>query len=290
MSRLSEKQEIVIFGGGNMGQALIGGLLNCGWPPENITVIDPDRSTCSVLGKRFPQCPVYSQADSAPLSAQIVVLAVKPQVIQLVCEQISAQYPSQRPLVISIAAGTMIQDIDVWLGDKFSIVRCMPNLPVLIRSGSTGLFAGPGVSEVQRNCAEDILASVGSTLWLNEEALLDAVTAVSGSGPAYFFYLIEAILEAGKLLGLTADQARQLTIDTALGAAKLIEQGNQDPHALRQSVTSKGGTTEAAIEVLEQAGVKETFAAAINRAAQKAQQLSRSNTTSAGTTPSSPDK
>ena len=290
MSQRSEKQEIVIFGGGNMGQALVGGLLDCGWHPGQITVIDTDPSICSILGKSFPQCPVYPQAESAPVSAQIVVLAVKPQVVRLVCEHISAQYKSERPLIISIAAGTMIRDIDTWLGDKFPVVRCMPNLPVLVRSGATGLFAGPEVSEVQRNLAEVILASVGFTMWLKQEALLNSVTAVSGSGPAYFFYLIEAILEAGQSLGLSADQARQLTVHTAVGAAKLIEQGDQDPYALRRSVTSKGGTTEAAIEILEQESVKKIFSTAINCAAQKAQLLSRSNTAYADTNSSSPDK
>ena len=290
MNQPSEKQEIVIFGGGNMGQALIGGLLDSGWPPDEIAVIDTDPSACSALEKSFPKCHVHAQADSAPLSAQVVVLAVKPQVVRLVCEQVSARYAAARPLVVSIAAGTVTGDIGTWLGGGFPVVRCMPNLPVLVRCGTTGLFAGPQVSAAQRALAERILAGVGFTLWLQQEALLDAVTAVSGSGPAYFFYLIEAILEAGQSLGLDADQARQLTVHTALGAARLVEQGGQDPQALRRAVTSKGGTTEAALEILEQRGTKEIFAAAIRRAAQQAELLSRSGPASSNTPPAGPDK
>lgn len=289
MNQPSEKQEIVIFGGGNMGQALIGGLLDSGWPPDRITVIDTDPSTGSLLEKKFPQCRIRAQAGSAPASAQAVVLAVKPQVVRLVCEQICAHYQSARPLIVSIAAGTMLRDIGAWLGDAFPLVRCMPNLPVLVRCGTTGLYAGPEVPEAQRALAQSILASVGFTVWLEKETLLDAVTAVSGSGPAYFFFLIEAILEAGQSLGLSADQARQLTVHTALGAARLVEQGDQDPHALRRAVTSKGGTTEAALEILEQAGVKEIFAAAIRSAAQKAELLSRSTPSSADSSPCGTD-
>ena len=290
MNQPSEKQDIVIFGGGNMGQALIGGLLDGGCPPDEITVIDTDPSTCSALQKSFPQCRVHAQADSAPVSAQVVVLAVKPQAVRLVCEQISARYGSVRPLIVSIAAGTLSRDIATWLGGGFPVVRCMPNLPVLVRCGTTGLFAGPEVTETQRGQAERILAGVGFTLWLEQEDLLDAVTAVSGSGPAYFFYLIEAIQEAGQALGLNADQARQLTVHTALGAAKLVEQGDQDPHALRRAVTSKGGTTEAALEILEQQGMKKIFAAAVRRAAQRAEQLSRPDTPSTDSPPPGADK
>ncbi len=268
-----------------MGQALIGGLLDSGWPPDQIAVVDTDPSTGSLLEKNFPQCRICAQAKAAPASAQAVVLAVKPQVIRLVCEQISAHYQSTRPLIVSIAAGTMLRDISIWLSDTFPVVRCMPNLPVLMRCGATGLFAGPDVSETQQALAESILASVGFTVWLEKETLLDAVTAVSGSGPAYFFFLIEAILEAGQSLGLSSDQAHQLTVHTALGAARLVEQGDQDPYALRRAVTSKGGTTEAALEILEQEGVKEIFGAAISRAAQKAEQLSRSTSSSVDNNP-----
>ena len=162
------------------------------------------------------------------------MLAVKPQVVCLACRDIATYCKSERPLVISIAAGTRIQDIQACLGDPFPVVRCMPNTPALVRAGTTGLFAGQDVSAAQRDLAQAILASVGSTLWLQQESMLDAVTAVSGSGPAYFFYLMEAMLEAAQSLGLSADQAYQLTTHTATGAAKLIKHGNQNPGELRR--------------------------------------------------------
>lgn len=276
MSQPSQNPEIAFFGGGNMGQALVGGLLDSGWAPGQITVIDTDPSMCAKLRKLFPQCHVRPQMNPGAALPNVIVLAVKPQAVHLACKEIAVLYPSERPLLISVAAGTTIQDIGTWLKNEFPIVRCMPNTPALVRSGTTALYAGPEVSDSQRDLAQGILASVGSTLWLEDEALLDAVTAVSGSGPAYFFYLIEAMLEAARSLGLNASQARQLTVHTASGAARLLEKSEQDPQALRRAVTSKGGTTEAAIEILEQGEVKKTIHDAIHRAAQKARLLSGS--------------
>ncbi len=276
MDQISDNLKIVFFGGGNMGQALVGGLLDSGWPANHITIIDTDPAMCATLETRFPQCRIGPQTKTALDPAKAVVLAVKPQAMRLACEEIAAHCKSARPLVISIAAGTTIRDIGTWLGGTFPIVRAMPNTPALVRSGTTGLYASPEVSDTQQALAQNILASVGSTLWLAQEDLLDAVTAVSGSGPAYFFYLIEAMLEAGQSLGLSEAQARQLTVHTAAGAAKLIEESGKDPHELRRAVTSKGGTTEAAIETLEQGNVKKIMRTAITRAAQKARQLARS--------------
>ena len=274
MNEYKENTNIVFFGGGNMGRALVGGLLEGGWASGQITVIDTDPSVCEKLRKLFPLCHICPQSRPNPSSVQVIMLAVKPQVVCLACRDIATYCKSERPLVISIAAGTRIQDIQACLGDPFPVVRCMPNTPALVRAGTTGLFAGQDVSAAQRDLAQAILASVGSTLWLQQESMLDAVTAVSGSGPAYFFYLMEAMLEAAQSLGLSADQAYQLTTHTATGAAKLIKHGNQDPGELRRAVTSKGGTTEAALDVLEQGGVKKTLCAAIIRAEQKARQLS----------------
>ena len=278
MSQISENLEIVFFGGGNMGQALVGGLLDSGWPAGHITIVDIDAATCATLETLFPQCQVCPQAAPALDRAYTVVLAVKPQAMRVACKEIAAQCNAARPLIISIAAGTTIRDIGAWLGGRFPIVRCMPNTPALVRSGTTGLYASPEVSGAQQEIAQGIFASVGSTLWLEQEALLDAVTAVSGSGPAYFFYLVEAMLEAGQALGLNEAQARQLTVHTATGAAKLIEKSGKDPHELRLAVTSKGGTTEAAIETLERGDVKKTIRAAITRAAQKARHLAQPDT------------
>lgn len=271
-----ENLVIAFIGGGNMGQALIGGLLKSGWLAENISVIDTDLPTCSKLEKKFPHCHVYSQTEAVLNIADIVVLAVKPQVMREACEQIAEQCQSTRPLVISIAAGILIKGIDQWLGGELPIVRCMPNTPALVQSGTTGLYANAEVSEEQREITQYILGCVGSTLWLDDESLLDVVTAISGSGPAYFFYLIEAMLEAGKSLGLDDAQARQLTIDTAAGAAKLIEDTGKSPEELRLTVTSKGGTTEAAIDTLNQGDVKNVICSAVKNAAIKSQELAQS--------------
>ena len=291
MNQLKKNTKIVFFGGGNMGQALVGGLLEGGWTPECITVIDTDPSVCEKLRELFPLCHTCPQSRPDPGSVEVIVLAVKPQVVCPACRDIAAYCKLERPLVISIAAGTKIQAIQACLGDHFPVVRCMPNTPALVRAGITGLYAGPNVSGVQHDLAQAILASVGSTLWMQQEAMLDAVTAVSGSGPAYFFYLMEAMLEAAQSLGLSADQAHKLTVHTAAGAAKLVKHSKQDPGELRRAVTSKGGTTEAAIGVLEQGRAKNIICTAIARAEQKARQLSETApSTSPGSTVSSQGK
>lgn len=268
---------ITFIGGGNMGQALIGGMLKSGWLAENINVIDTDTTACTALEKIYPQCNVYSQTEAVLNIADIVVLAVKPEAIKNACEQIAEQCQAKRPLIISVAAGVLTNSIDTWLGGEMPIVRCMPNTPALVQAGTTGLYANAEVSEEQREITQYILNCVGSTLWLDNESLLDAVTAISGSGPAYFFYMIEAMFEVGQILGLDEAQVRQLTIDTALGAAKLIEETSKSPSELRISVTSKGGTTEAAINTLNKGDVKNTIRTAIKNAAKKSQQLSCSD-------------
>ena len=258
-----------------MGQALVRGLIDSGCVAENLTIIDTNEETFKKLQKKFPHCHVLSQTEAALNISDIVVLAVKPQSMRSACEQIAAQCQSIRPLIISIAAGIRAEDIDTWLGGEMPIVRCMPNTPALVQSGTTGLYANAEVSSHQRDLADGILGSVGSTLWIDQEEMLDVVTAVSGSGPAYFFYLIEAMLEAGLSLGLNESQARQLTIHTATGAAKLIEKTGKAPSELRQSVTSKGGTTEVAISTLDENDMKSIIQSAITNAALRAKQLSK---------------
>ena len=264
---------IVFIGGGNMGQAFVTGLLDSGWLADNIAIIDNDQSLIKKLNETFPDCHVYTQSEAALNLADVVVLAVKPQAMQIACEQIAAQCQIKRPLIISIAAGVLIDSIDHWLGGELPIIRCMPNTPALVQAGVTGLFANNEVSDEQRTLAFEVLSSVGTALWIETEALLDAVTAVSGSGPAYFFYLIEAMIEAGKSLGLNEEQSRALTIATAAGAAKLISNSDQSAKTLRLAVTSKGGTTEAAINTLQQHDMDSIIQTAIKNAAKKAQQL-----------------
>lgn len=268
---------IVFIGGGNMGQALVTGLLDSDWNADSITIVDNDQAILSKLSEKFSNCHVYSQSEAALNLADVVVLAVKPQAMQTACVQIAAQCQIKRPLIISIAAGVLINSIDSWLGGELPIIRCMPNTPALVQSGITGLYANTEVSAKQRELAFEILSSVGTALWLEYESLLDAVTAVSGSGPAYFFYLIEAMMDAGKSLGLNETQARELTVATATGAAKLIAKSDQSAQALRLAVTSKGGTTEAAINTLQQYDMKKIIETAIKNAATRSQQLSNTN-------------
>lgn len=274
MNQKLHQLNITFVGGGNMGQALVSGLQDSGWHSSYISIIDTDPARCALLKKHFPKCHVLSQAEAALNIADIVVLAVKPQVMRKACEEIAAQCQSSRPLIISIAAGIKIQTIDAWLGGQLPIIRCMPNTPALVKAGTTGLFANPEISSQQREICTAVLDCVGTTLWVDSEAMLDAVTAVSGSGPAYFFYLIEAMIEAGKSLGLNDHQVKQLAIGTAAGAAKLLQNSGNAPEELRFSVTSKGGTTEAAINTLEDNGVKQIIHSAIKNAALQAEKLS----------------
>jgi pyrroline-5-carboxylate reductase len=264
---------IVFIGGGNMGQALVTGLLDSGWMADNIAIVDNDQSLIKKLNETFPDCHVYTQSEAALNLADVVILAVKPQAMKMACEQIAAQCQVKRPLIISIAAGVLIDSIDTWLGGELPIIRCMPNTPALVQAGATGLYANTEVSIEQRQLAFDVLSSVGTALWIETEVLLDAVTAVSGSGPAYFFYLIEAMMEAGQSLGLSEEQSRVLTVATAAGAAKLISKSDQSAKELRLAVTSRGGTTEAAINTLQQHDMENIIQTAIKKAAEKAQQL-----------------
>ena len=274
MNQALHQLNIAFVGGGNMGQALVSGLLDSGWQSNCISIIDTDQARCTLLKKQFSNCNVVSEAEAALNIADIVVLAVKPQVMRLACEEIAAQCQNSRPLIISIAAGITIQTIDTWLGGELPIIRCMPNTPALVKAGTTGLFANPEISPEQRETCTAILDSVGTTLWVDSEATLDAVTAISGSGPAYFFYLIEAMIEAGNSLGLNDQQVKQLVVDTASGAAKLLQASGKSPQDLRLSVTSKGGTTEAAINTLEESSVKKIIHSAIKNAALRAEKLS----------------
>ncbi len=277
MNQEIHQLNIAFVGGGNMGQALVSGLLDSGWQANCISIIDTDPARCLLLKKQFSNCNVVSQAEAALNIADIVVLAVKPQVMRIACEEIAEQCQKSRPLIVSIAAGITIQTIDTWLGGQLPIIRCMPNTPALVKAGTTGLFANPEISPQQREMCTDILNCVGTTLWVESETMLDAVTAISGSGPAYFFYLIEAMIEAGNTLGLNDQQVKQLAIDTAAGAAKLLQSSGKLPQELRLSVTSKGGTTEAAINTLEEHNVKQIIQSAIKNAASKAEKLSAMN-------------
>ncbi len=265
------KNTIITFiGGGNMSTSLIGGLLETGFAVDNIRVSDV---TAEPLAARFPvQC--LTDNVQAVADANVVVLAVKPQMLAEVVKTLAPHLVEPYPLFISIAAGIRVEDIARWLGNKnVAIVRTMPNTPALVQSGATALFAGQYVTTEQHQLAESILRSVGLTLWVEQENALDAVTALSGSGPAYFFLVMEAMQQAGVQLGLTPETARLLTLQTAFGAAKMALESPEDAAILRAKVTSKGGTTERAIAVLQQGNLVELFGQALTAAQKRAEEL-----------------
>ncbi|KZN17675.1 MULTISPECIES: pyrroline-5-carboxylate reductase [Pseudomonas] len=270
------KTRIAFIGAGNMAASLIGGLRAKGLDAAQIRASDPGEETRARVSAEHG-IEVFADNADAIQGVDVIVLAVKPQAMKAVCEAIR---PSLAPnqLVVSIAAGITCASMKKWLGAQ-PIVRCMPNTPALLRQGVSGLFATSEVSAEQRQQAEELLSAVGIALWLNEEQQLDAVTAVSGSGPAYFFLLIEAMTAAGVKLGLPADIAAQLTVQTALGAAHMAVASDVDAAELRRRVTSPAGTTEAAIKSFQAGGfealVEKALGAAAHRSAEMAEQLGR---------------
>ena len=267
-----KKRTIGFIGGGNMATSLLGGLISDGCPASNIWVAEPDADRRETLASRFG---VATTANNNELveAVDVVVLAVKPQVLHEACRGIADTLQAHKPLVLSIAAGIRIGDIDRWLGGGCAIVRTMPNTPSLVQSGATALLANDRVSAEQRELAEGIMRSVGLTLWLAEESQMDAVTAISGSGPAYFFLVIELLQQTGVKLGLTEENARLLAVQTAFGAAKMALESPDECTTLRARVTSPGGTTERAIGILEQGGIRELFATALTGARDRAAEL-----------------
>lgn len=261
--------KISFIGGGNMARALIGGLMAQGWKADDIGVIELDPAKRQQLQVDFGVA-VSDQLPSVA-TADIVVLAVKPQQLRDIAIFLGSLLRNQ--LVVSIAAGIRSGDLIRWLGGYNAVVRVMPNTPAQIRCGVSAMFAAPGVSEEQRKQAENILGAVGSTVWLDEEAQMDAVTAVSGSGPAYVFYFIEAMQQAALELGLSSQQARNLSLQTFLGASQLALQSTENPDVLRAQVTSKGGTTERALLSMETAGIKNAIVQALHAAAERSREM-----------------
>lgn len=261
---------ILFVGGGNMATALIAGLLRQGIDAERLAVVARNAEAQQRLQSEF-QVKVWPDMTADALDVEVVVLAVKPQQLKLVAQQLAPLLKQQ--LVLSIAAGVRAGTLSAWLGGYARVVRCMPNTPAMVGAGIAGLFALPAVSLAQRQQAGEILQAVGSTLWLGEESLLDAVTAVSGSGPAYVFYFMEAMQQAGLGLGLSEDAARQLTLATFSGAIKLAEFSPDDVAVLRARVTSPGGTTERALLSMQANEVQGAIVQAIYAAAQRSEEL-----------------
>ncbi|WP_180164436.1 pyrroline-5-carboxylate reductase [Acinetobacter sp. YH12049] len=261
---------ISFIGGGNMAQALIGGLIARGVPTTRITVSDPVEKVRELLAEK--DLHVTDDNVAAIRDADIVLFAVKPQVLAKVLAPLQGLLEGK--LVISIVAGAEIATISKLLGTE-RIVRVMPNTPALVQTGAHGLYAGDAVSAEDRDLASQVLASTGLTLWVNSEAQIDAVTAVSGSGPAYFFYMMESMIRAGKNMGLDEKVATALTLQTALGAAQMAITSANSPAELRKNVTSPNGTTQAAIEVFDRAQISQNIQAALAAAQKRSQELAQ---------------
>lgn len=267
---MDNEMKIAFIGGGNMAAALLGGLAGKLTAGVNIHVVDIDGPARERLRCQFGVTSA-PQIDAAVADRDVVVLAVKPQQMREVAAALRPQLRGQ--LVLSIAAGIRAADLSRWLGGHGAIVRTMPNTPALIGKGVTGMAALDGVSEAQRAAAEAIMRAVGATVWLDDESLLDPVTAVSGSGPAYVFYFIEAMQQAAREMGLSEQQGNALAIATFTGAAQLAAQSDEPVSLLRERVTSKGGTTHAALASMEQSGVKEAIVRAMKAACARGREM-----------------
>lgn len=263
---------IAFIGGGNMARSLIGGLLARGGDAGSIAVAEPHAQTRERLAADFG-VQVFEHGTDAVGGADMLVLAVKPQVMRPVCETLAPALAGRPVLVVSVAAGVRTDQIDAWLGGGRSVVRVMPNTPALVGAGAAGMFANPRVDENQRDTAQALLEATGRAEWIEDEALMDAVTAVSGSGPAYFFLLVEALEAAGVAEGLPAEVARALVVQTCVGVARMLESGDVPAEELRRRVTSPGGTTQAALETFEAGGLRALVRDAVAAATQRGREL-----------------
>ena len=266
--------QIAFIGAGNMASALIGGMIAHGTPAQHITVMSP------TIGPKHPICQQFAVRSTQDIPtaiehADVLIIAVKPQQIEAVALGMRKQIQRRKPLVISIAAGVRTQTLATWIGDGIPIVRSMPNLPAKIQVGASGIYADHTVTKAERALAEQIFQSVGVVVWVEKEHDIDVVTAVSGSGPAYYFLMLEAMEDAAQHLGLSADAARLLTLQTAQGAMEMVAQTGSRPSALRTQVTSPGGTTAAAIAVFEQGTLRELFKQAMTAAYDRSKALAQ---------------
>ncbi len=262
--------KVAFVGGGNMTRAIAGGLIDSGFPPCDLLISEPAAARRKVLQHELPGCMITRRNDAVAGKAGQIVLAVKPQVLPQVCRELATTVQQSRPVVISIAAGVRSHDIESWLGGNIAVVRVMPNQPALIRKGVSGLYANEQTSDTQRALATEIIAAIGKVVQVSTEADIDTITARSGSGPAYFFLLIDMLIDAGIRLGLDAATAQTLAIETAKGASILADRENEPMKNLIDRVRSPGGTTAAALDSLEADSVRDIFASAITAARQRA--------------------
>ncbi len=266
--------EIAFIGAGNMASSIIGGLVEAGHPAERIRAADPFPASLEKLAEIAP-VRLCSYNGEAAAGADVIILAVKPQVMAEAMESIAGAVAAGSPLVISIAAGITLSSMQARLGESAAIVRCMPNTPALLGCGASGLYAAQRVSYEQKQQAQYILSAVGITSWVPDEAALDAVTALSGSGPAYFFLFMESMIDAGCKQGLSRDVATELALQTALGAARMALENDVDLVELRRRVTSPGGTTERAVASFEQDGLRDVVERAMQAASDRAAEMAR---------------
>ncbi|MGI9269954.1 MAG: pyrroline-5-carboxylate reductase [Porticoccus sp.] len=268
-----DKPRLAFIGGGNMAKSLIGGLIDKGFSSRCISVSDPVEKNLDQLNRKFGIA-TTSDNSIAAKDVDLIVLCVKPQILESVCRELQASL-NQTPPAISIAAGIPLSLLMDWLGENTPIIRCMPNTPALVQSGAAGMFANQNVDKKLRNLAEEIFDAVGLCCWLEKEEDIDLVTAVSGSGPAYFFLFMEAMEKVAIDLGLDQEISRKLIIQTVLGAAKMAAESDMNPSELRSCVTSPGGTTEKAVNAFLEGDIMGLFNKAMNKALERATEMAK---------------
>ena len=267
--------KVGLIGGGNMGRAIAGGLLRGGMHATDLMIAEPLPEQCALLRKELYGIMVTEDNQAVAAAVDTLLFSVKPQILKPVCEHLAEDVQQSRPLIMSIAAGPKIADIDRWLGGGLSVVRVMPNQPALIDQGISALFANERTDDAGRDMAEQIMTAVGQVVWLDSESKMNAVTAVSGTGPSYFYLLIDCMIEAGLKYGIDPETARTLAVETARGATSLASAETESMSSLIERVRSPGGTTTAAFELLDEADVRGIFAAAIDAAERRAAELAK---------------
>lgn len=261
------------IGGGNMARALVGGLVASGFPPASLLVADPDQARRATLEHDLPGVRISGDNAAVAKASDCLVLAVKPQLMRDVCESLADAVQQSQPLIISVAAGTHSRDIDHWLGAELPVVRVMPNQPAMLLQGASGLFANELTTNEQRDRAIEIVSAVGSVVHVHDEDQIDAVTAISGTGPAYFYLLIDMLIRSAEEFGLDSQAAHKLVMDTAKGSASLAAVSGETMQAMIEHVRSPGGTTAAAFDVFDDQNVRDIFAAAFRAARDRAVEL-----------------
>ena len=270
-----ENFKVAFIGSGNIASSMIGGLITNGLEPRQLVAADPDGTQQQLIAEKYG-IRVFDVNFDAAKDADVIVFAVKPSLMQKVVQEISENINIKNKLILSVAAGIKLQSIENWLGKPSSVIRVMPNMPALIQAGASALYANTHIQEKQKNTAETIMRSVGTAIWLNSEDQMDTVTALSGSGPAYFFYFMELIETRAIEMGLNKEDARLLTIETALGAAKMALLSSSNLKTLREQVTSPGGTTEQALNIFINGKLDELVNNAMDAAKKRSIELSES--------------